>query len=37
MEDLEFLASEGAAGAVLGMSIYTGALDVDAVAKAWGR
>lgn len=37
MEDLEFLASEGAAGAVLGMSIYTGALDVDALAKAWGR
>lgn len=37
MEDLEFLASEGAAGAVLGMSIYTGALDVGAVAKAWGR
>lgn len=36
MQDLEFLASEGAAGAVLGMSIYTGVLDPDAVAKAWG-
>jgi phosphoribosylformimino-5-aminoimidazole carboxamide ribotide isomerase len=36
MQDLEFLASEGAGGAVLGMSIYTGVLDPDAVAKAWG-
>jgi phosphoribosylformimino-5-aminoimidazole carboxamide ribotide isomerase len=36
MQDLEFLASEGAAGAVLGMAIYTGAVDTDAVAKEYG-
>jgi phosphoribosylformimino-5-aminoimidazole carboxamide ribotide isomerase len=36
MADLDFLAESGAAGAVLGMAIYTGALDVDLVAKKYG-
>ncbi len=36
MDDLAFLAGEGATGAVLGMALYTGALDADAVAKEYG-
>jgi phosphoribosylformimino-5-aminoimidazole carboxamide ribotide isomerase len=35
-EELDFLAARGAAGAVLGMALYTGALDPDRVAAAWG-
>ncbi|GEM_PF-57115 len=36
MEELHFLRSEGAAGAVLGMALYTGALDVAQVAAEFG-
>lgn len=36
MEDLEFLEEVGAAGAVLGMALYTGVLDGDSVAKEYG-
>ncbi len=36
MDDLAALADVGAAGAVLGMALYTGALDAAAVAAAWG-
>jgi phosphoribosyl isomerase A len=35
-EELDFLATHGAAGAVLGMALYTGALDPERVAAAWG-
>jgi phosphoribosylformimino-5-aminoimidazole carboxamide ribotide isomerase len=35
-EELAFLAREGAAGAVLGMALYTGALDPEAVARGLG-
>lgn len=34
--DLEHLEQSGAAGAVLGMALYTGTLDADAVARRWG-
>jgi phosphoribosylformimino-5-aminoimidazole carboxamide ribotide isomerase len=37
MEDLRFLRGAGAAGAVLGMALYTGALDVNEVAREFGR
>jgi phosphoribosylformimino-5-aminoimidazole carboxamide ribotide isomerase len=36
-EELRFLAERGAAGAVLGMALYTGALNVDRVAEEFGR
>jgi len=35
-EDLEHLEQVGAAGAVLGMAIYTGALDPEVTARRWG-
>jgi phosphoribosylformimino-5-aminoimidazole carboxamide ribotide isomerase len=35
-EELAFLADRGAAGAVLGMALYTGALDSGSVAARWG-
>lgn len=35
-EDLEFLEEVGAAGAVLGMALYTGVLDGESVAKEYG-
>ena len=37
LEELRFLGDRGAAGAVLGMALYTGALDVDQVAEEFGR
>jgi len=37
IEELRFLREVGAEGAVLGMALYTGALDVDAVAEEFGR
>jgi len=36
LADLSTLAELGAAGAVLGMALYTGALDADAVAREYG-
>ena len=36
MDDLEALADAGAYGAVLGMALYTGRLDPEAVALAYG-
>jgi phosphoribosylformimino-5-aminoimidazole carboxamide ribotide isomerase len=36
MEDLPALAAAGAAGVVLGMALYTGALDAQAVAREYG-
>jgi phosphoribosylformimino-5-aminoimidazole carboxamide ribotide isomerase len=36
MDDLEALAEAGAYAAVLGMALYTGRLDAQAVAKTWG-
>jgi phosphoribosylformimino-5-aminoimidazole carboxamide ribotide isomerase len=36
LEDLRFLEERGAAGAVLGMALYTGVLDPDQVAAAFG-
>ena len=36
LDELEFLADAGAAGVVLGMALYTGTLDPDAVARRWG-
>ncbi|MSR22078.1 MAG: 1-(5-phosphoribosyl)-5-[(5-phosphoribosylamino)methylideneamino] imidazole-4-carboxamide isomerase [Gemmatimonadetes bacterium] len=36
MEELRLLREGGAAGAVLGMALYTGVLDVDLVAKEFG-
>ena len=36
MDELEYLEEVGVAGAVLGMSIYTGALDAHEVARRWG-
>ena len=36
MEELDYLESVGAAGAVLGMALYTGALDPEAVATKHG-
>lgn len=36
LDELEFLADAGAAGVVLGMALYTGTLDADAVARRWG-
>lgn len=35
-DDLDFLDTHGAAGAVLGMAIYTDTLDPAAVARRWG-
>lgn len=35
-DDLAWLQDRGAAGAVLGMALYTGALDADRVAARWG-
>lgn len=37
MADLRFLDQEGAAGAVLGMALYTEALNANQVAKEFGR
>jgi phosphoribosylformimino-5-aminoimidazole carboxamide ribotide isomerase len=37
VEELRFLRELGAEGAVLGMALYTGALDADAVAEEFGR
>ncbi|TVP76600.1 MAG: 1-(5-phosphoribosyl)-5-[(5-phosphoribosylamino)methylideneamino] imidazole-4-carboxamide isomerase [Gemmatimonadales bacterium] len=34
--ELTFLAEAGARGAVLGMALYTGALDPESVARRWG-
>lgn len=36
LKDLATIAEVGAAGAVLGMALYTGALDPAAVAASWG-
>jgi len=36
MEELDFLGASGAAGVVLGMAVYTGALDLKALAERWG-
>lgn len=36
LAELDFLAESGARGAVLGMALYTGALDPDEVALTWG-
>ncbi len=36
LEDLVHLERSGAAGAVLGMALYTGKLDPDEVARRWG-
>lgn len=36
MDDLTTLADVGTAGAVLGMALYTGTLDPEAVAARWG-
>ena len=35
-DDLDTLAAAGVAGAVLGMSLYTGALDAGATARDFG-
>lgn len=37
MEELRFLGDRGAAGAVLGMALYTGVLDAARVAEEFGR
>jgi len=37
MDDLRFLGEVGAEGAVLGMALYTGALDADDVAEEFGQ
>jgi len=37
MEELAFLDEAGAAGVVLGMALYTNALDARGVARRWGR
>lgn len=37
LEELRFLRDGGAAGAVLGMALYTGALDANQVAEEFGR
>jgi len=37
MDELRFLREGGAAGAVLGMALYTGVLDADQVAEEFGR
>lgn len=36
LDELDFLAGHGAAGVVLGMALYTGRLDPDAVAERYG-
>ncbi|NIP58132.1 MAG: 1-(5-phosphoribosyl)-5-((5-phosphoribosylamino)methylideneamino)imidazole-4-carboxamide isomerase, partial [Gemmatimonadetes bacterium] len=36
MDDLRFLDGAGAAGVVLGMAVYTGTLDTEALAERWG-
>lgn len=36
LEEMEFLSEEGAHGVVLGMALYTGALDADALAALYG-
>lgn len=36
LQELDFLAERGAAGVVLGMALYTGRLDPDAVARRYG-
>lgn len=36
LDELAFLEDAGAEGVVLGMAIYTGALDPDVLAKRWG-
>jgi phosphoribosylformimino-5-aminoimidazole carboxamide ribotide isomerase len=36
LDELEFLDEHDAAGVVLGMALYTGALDADAVARRYG-
>jgi len=36
-DDLKYLESAGAAGAVLGMALYTNTLDTLEVARRWGR
>ena len=36
MDDLNALAEAGAAAAVLGMALYTGRLDAEAVARTYG-
>jgi len=36
MDDLEELARAGVAGAVIGMALYAGGVDADAVARSYG-
>jgi phosphoribosylformimino-5-aminoimidazole carboxamide ribotide isomerase len=36
IDELRFLRDGGAAGAVLGMALYTGVLDADQVAEEFG-
>jgi phosphoribosylformimino-5-aminoimidazole carboxamide ribonucleotide (ProFAR) isomerase len=36
LEEMEFLAELGAHGVVLGMALYTGALDADTLASRYG-
>jgi phosphoribosylformimino-5-aminoimidazole carboxamide ribotide isomerase len=36
MDELRLLKRRGAAGAVLGMALYTGVLDADQVAQEFG-
>jgi phosphoribosylformimino-5-aminoimidazole carboxamide ribonucleotide (ProFAR) isomerase len=37
MDELQYLDDAGAAGAVLGMALYTETLDPTDVAARWGR
>lgn len=37
LDELEYLAEAGAAGAVLGMALYTETLEPEVVARRWGR
>lgn len=36
LEELDFLDRNGASGVVLGMAVYTGALDIEILAERWG-
>lgn len=36
LDEIRALARAGAAGVVLGMAVYTGTIDVDALARGWG-
>ena len=37
LEELELLDDAGADGVVLGMAVYTGAIDIEILARRWGR